>query len=87
MRSGWVSIRNGRLRYINLEGSFWSSMAASELDTGAITSSAYYLYLSLNMPEVYPSRGPRNRFDGIPLHCLDHSASTIPSILRAQWVD
>ncbi len=67
MRSGNINLSIGRLRNAGINGNDWSSLAASKI-WGNAGQGAYYL--KLNASEVNPSRGPTERWNGLPLRWL-----------------
>ena len=66
VRSGFVILDYGSLRYFGINGYGWSS--ASQAFTSVTSATAYRLGFSAS--SVYPSDGPSNRWYGFPLRCL-----------------
>lgn len=67
VRSGFIQMTNGRLRYVSIYGYYWSLVASSRHNSGEAIPSAFDL--GLQADETYPSNGPSNRWFGFPIHC------------------
>ena len=65
VRSGFVILDYGSLRYFGINGYGWSS--ASQAFTSVTSATAYYL--GFGASGVHPSDGPDNRWDGFPIRC------------------
>ena len=66
VRSGYVYLNNGSLRYFGLSGYGWSRSSVAY--SSATSANAYHL--DFNAGTVYPSFGPFNRWVGFPVRCL-----------------
>ena len=77
MRSGYINISNGQLKYANLNGYGWSLLAFSKRnDADAI--SAYVVYF--NATGIYPSNNNYYyRWHGLPLRGLVSGGGNRPS--------
>lgn len=67
MRSGHVTVYDGRLKVAGLGGLDWSAVATSKRWGNVATPSAHYLELTTS---VLPSAGPSVRSHGLPLRWL-----------------
>ena len=65
MRSGNKDLKTGTLRWVGFGGNDWTSMASS-------TTKAYFF--GFNDPELGPSNGPIDRWEGFPVRCLASDA-------------
>ena len=63
VRSGYVYLNNGSLRYFGLSGYGWSRSSVAY--SSATSANAYNL--KFNAGTVYPSNGPNNRWNGFPV--------------------
>ena len=63
VRSGYVNLYDGALRYFGVSGCGWSSISVAF--TSITSATAYDLYFVAS--GVYPSLGPDHRWYGFPI--------------------
>lgn len=66
VRSGYVDLNYGSLRFFGIPGYGWSS--SSVAFTSVISATAYDI--SFDTSSVYPSDGPYDRWRGFSIRCL-----------------
>ena len=68
VRSGDLSLDNGKFWYAGIDGWLWSSRGTTTRFDGTASLSGYVLLFDAD--STNPSGGPHYRYVGIPLRCL-----------------